>query len=147
VEVILACGRTVALQDEMLHGAQSANPHALPMSVVSCDVVQDDPRFQLADPICTFLFALLVLWTTRLILQVRPGCSCLTHTVLCTLSRVESVCSLPIRSPGCAPARVLGDDLDASQPLKAGLASLLAGHFRHPDGACAPKSGRGLHRD
>jgi hypothetical protein len=74
---------------------------------VSC-VVQDDPRFQLADPICTFLFALLVLWTTRLILQVRLGCSCLTHTVLCILSRVESVRSLQTRRSGCAPALVLG---------------------------------------
>ncbi len=34
--------------------------------------LQDDARFQIADPICTFVFALLVLWTTRLILQVRP---------------------------------------------------------------------------
>lgn len=32
-------------------------------------LTQDDPRFQLADPICTFVFALLVLWTTRMILQ------------------------------------------------------------------------------
>lgn len=33
--------------------------------------MQDDSRFQVADPICTFIFALLVLWTTRIILQVR----------------------------------------------------------------------------
>ena len=46
---------------------------------LACGVVQDDPRFQLADPICTFLFALLVLWTTRLILQVRLGCSRFTR--------------------------------------------------------------------
>ena len=36
-----------------------------------CRLPQDDPRFQLADPICTFVFALLVLFTTRLILQAR----------------------------------------------------------------------------
>ena len=30
---------------------------------------QDDPRFRVVDPICTFVFALLVLFTTRLILS------------------------------------------------------------------------------
>jgi zinc transporter 2 len=30
---------------------------------------QDDPRWYIADPICTFLFAVLVLWTTRAILR------------------------------------------------------------------------------
>ncbi|GAB4819948.1 hypothetical protein N2152v2_006994 [Parachlorella kessleri] len=30
---------------------------------------QDDPRWYLADPICTFLFAILVMWTTRAILR------------------------------------------------------------------------------
>ncbi|PSC68288.1 zinc transporter 8 isoform X1 [Micractinium conductrix] len=30
---------------------------------------QDDPRWFIADPICTFLFAVLVLWTTRAILR------------------------------------------------------------------------------
>ena len=35
-----------------------------------CWAPQDDERFRLADPICTFVFALLVLFTTRLILQV-----------------------------------------------------------------------------
>ncbi|KAL4451223.1 hypothetical protein ABPG77_009295 [Micractinium sp. CCAP 211/92] len=30
---------------------------------------QDDPRWYIADPICTFLFAALVLWTTRAILR------------------------------------------------------------------------------
>ena len=29
---------------------------------------QDDPRYRIVDPICTFVFALLVLFTTRLIL-------------------------------------------------------------------------------
>lgn len=28
---------------------------------------QDDPRWALADPVCTFLFAALVLWTTKTI--------------------------------------------------------------------------------
>lgn len=31
--------------------------------------LQDDPRWHIADPICTFLFAVLVLWTTRAILR------------------------------------------------------------------------------
>lgn len=31
--------------------------------------MQDDPRWSLADPICTFVFALLVLLTTRAILR------------------------------------------------------------------------------
>ena len=31
--------------------------------------LQDDPRWYLADPICTFLFAILVMWTTRAILR------------------------------------------------------------------------------
>lgn len=31
--------------------------------------MQDDPRWYIADPICTFLFAILVLWTTRAILR------------------------------------------------------------------------------
>lgn len=30
---------------------------------------QGDPRWYIADPICTFLFAVLVLWTTRAILR------------------------------------------------------------------------------
>ena len=30
---------------------------------------QDDPRWNIADPICTFLFAILVLLTTRAILR------------------------------------------------------------------------------
>ena len=30
---------------------------------------QDDPRWSIVDPICTFLFAILVLWTTRAILR------------------------------------------------------------------------------
>lgn len=38
-----------------------------------CNCSQDNPRFQIADPICTFIFALLVLWTTRIILQVSQG--------------------------------------------------------------------------
>ena len=39
--------------------------------VRSCcgDAVQDDPRWSLADPICTFVFAALVLLTTRAILR------------------------------------------------------------------------------
>lgn len=32
-------------------------------------LAQDDPRWNLADPICTFLFAILVLLTTRLLLR------------------------------------------------------------------------------
>ena len=31
--------------------------------------MQDDPRFAIADPICTFVFALLVLLTTRSLLR------------------------------------------------------------------------------
>ena len=34
---------------------------------------QDDPRWFIADPICTFLFAVLVLWTTRAILRDISG--------------------------------------------------------------------------
>ena len=34
-----------------------------------CGISQDDPRYQVADPICTFVFALLVLLTTRVILS------------------------------------------------------------------------------
>ena len=32
-------------------------------------VLQDDPRWQIADPICTFIFAILVLLTTKAILR------------------------------------------------------------------------------
>lgn len=32
---------------------------------VNTQHTQDDPRWYLADPICTFLFSVLVLWTTK----------------------------------------------------------------------------------
>ena len=38
-------------------------------SSARCDAVQDDPRWSIADPICTFVFAALVLLTTRAILR------------------------------------------------------------------------------
>ncbi len=34
-----------------------------------CVCVQDDPRWVIADPICTFIFAILVLLTTKGIIQ------------------------------------------------------------------------------
>lgn len=40
------------------------HPSFLPHSTL-----QDDPRWALADPICTFLFAALVLWTTKRVLR------------------------------------------------------------------------------
>ena len=38
-------------------------------SIMRFDNLQDDPRWSLADPICTFFFAILVLFTTRLLLR------------------------------------------------------------------------------
>ncbi len=49
------------------------------MRAAPCWAPQDDERFQLADPICTFVFALLVLFTTRLILQVDSDPRLLSH--------------------------------------------------------------------
>ena len=42
---------------------------ALCLKPVCICYVQDDPRWQLADPICTFIFAILVLLTTKAILR------------------------------------------------------------------------------
>lgn len=41
--------------------------HAITRDTAS--VLQDDPRWQIADPICTFIFAILVLLTTKAILR------------------------------------------------------------------------------
>lgn len=59
---------------------------------------QDDPRWHIADPICTFLFAVLVLWTTRAILrdisdvlmERVPRGLCITN-INDKMSRVEGV--------------------------------------------------------
>jgi hypothetical protein len=56
----------------------SYNPYRCVLSPSTCQrntpspprtILQDDPRWYVADPICTFLFAGLVLWTTRIILR------------------------------------------------------------------------------
>jgi hypothetical protein len=49
-----------------LHLPHRTAPPVLPLL---CCPLQDDPRWYIADPICTFLFALLVLWTTCAILR------------------------------------------------------------------------------
>ncbi len=67
--------------------------------------VQDDPRWFIADPICTFLFAALVLWTTRAIL-VSPA----TQLVSRPLTPLPSALADPRQrlgstrpAPGTAP--------------------------------------------
>lgn len=39
------------------------------MQPLPAPCLQDDPRWYVADPVCTFLFAGLVMWTTRAILR------------------------------------------------------------------------------
>ncbi|EFN51913.1 hypothetical protein CHLNCDRAFT_37115 [Chlorella variabilis] len=95
---------------------------------------QDDPRWYIADPICTFMFAGLVLWTTRAILRdigdvlmervPRGLCIKTIHDDLSRVRGVESVSDLHVWSltPGipllCAHVN-LSSEADPTEVLHA----------------------------
>ncbi|GBF90122.1 hypothetical protein Rsub_03255 [Raphidocelis subcapitata] len=114
---------------------------------------QDDPRWYVADPICTFLFSVLVLWTTKnivmdiiAVLMERAPLTVNPAQVSDAMSRVAGILdvhdlhvwNISTGIPVLTAHVHIGEDADPTQVLSA-----LEVYVRHPGGESGSGSGGG----